>query len=390
MPRILAPRIRVVDSALMTVAVRSETDGQRARLVPAGSFDLAHSVEVMRAVEEAERGLDACREVEIDLSSLERIDGSGAVLLARLIDRIEARGLRTHLVDVHNPKAARLITLYRERQTEVLPAASRKVSRLARLGAVGAGLPAVLTDALNFIGQFAAALPKAIAHPRTVNWGSLPRLMQAIGADALPVTSAANLLIGLIIGFLGISQLERFGAVVYVPELVVIAQLRELGPLVTALIVAGRSGAGLASELATMRVSEEIDALLSMGFDPVRWLVLPRCLALVATVPILTWVGDVLALAGGLIATMVVSDLTPRAYLLGMFEAITASHFLMGMIKTPFLALAIGLVACGQGLAARGGASAVGARTTRAVVLAIFSVILISAIFTLFFTVLGI
>ena len=373
----------------MIAVILAEADGQRARLVPAGPFDLAHSVEVVRAVEGAERSLDGAREVEIDLSSLERIDGTGAVQLARLIDRIEARGLSTRLVDDHNPKAARLITLYRERRSDVVPAAGRKVSRLARLGAVGAGLPVVLTDALNFIGHFAAAIPKAIAHPRTVNWASLPRLMQAIGADALPVTSAANLLIGLIIGFLGISQLQRFGAVIYVTELVVVAQLRELGPLVTALIVAGRSGAGLASELATMRVSEEIDALQSMGFDPVRWLVLPRCLALVATVPILTWVGDVLALGGGLVATMVVSDMTPRAYILGTFEAITATHFLAGMVKTPFLALAIGLVACGQGLAARGGASAVGARTTRAVVLAIFSVILISAIFTLFFTILG-
>jgi phospholipid/cholesterol/gamma-HCH transport system permease protein len=194
----------------------------------------------------------------------------------------------------------------------------------------------------------------------------------------LPVTSAANLLIGLIIGFLGVSQLGRFGAVVYVPELVVIAQLRELGPLVTAIVVAGRSGAGLASELATMRVSEEIDALHSMGFDPVRWLVIPRCLALVVTMPILTWIGNVLALGGGLVATIVVSDLTPRAYLLS------------GLIKTPFLGLAVGLIACGQGLAARGGATAVGARTTSAVVLAIFGVIVISALFTLFFTLLGI
>ena len=117
--------------------------------------------------------------------------------------------------------------------------------------------------------------------PRSVDWRSLPRLLQEIGADALPVTSAANLLVGLIIGFLGVSQLGRFGAVVYVPELVVVAHFRELGPLVTAIVVAGRSGAGLASELATMQVSEEIDALRSMGFDPVSWLVVPRCLALV-------------------------------------------------------------------------------------------------------------
>ena len=141
--------------------------------------------------------------------------------------------------------------------------------------------------------------------------------MQEIGADALPVTSAANLLVGVIIGFLGVSQLGRFGAVVYVPELVVVAQFRELGPLVTAIVVAGRSGAGLASELATMKVSEEIDALRSMGFDPVSWLVVPRCLALVAVVPLLTWIGDVLALVGGLLATIAITDMTPRAYVLG-------------------------------------------------------------------------
>jgi phospholipid/cholesterol/gamma-HCH transport system permease protein len=246
-----------------------------------------------------------------------------------------------------------------------------------------------VTGALDFFGHSAAAVPKAVVSPRSVDWGSLPRLVQAIGADALPVTSAANLLVGIIIGFLGVSQLGRFGAVVFIPELVVIAQFRELGPLVTAIVVAGRSGAGLASELATMQVSEEIDALRSMGFHPVSWLVVPRCLALVAVVPILTWVGDVLALGGGLLATITITDMTPRAYVLGTAEAITGAHFLNGMIKTPFLGLIIGLIACGQGLAARGGAAAVGARTTTAVVLAIFGVIVISAIFTLFSTLLG-
>jgi len=223
-----------------------------------------------------------------------------------------------------------------------------------------------------------------------VDWKSLPGLLQTIGADALPVTSAANLLVGLIVGFIGVSQLGRFGAHVYVPELVVIAHFRELGPLVTAIVLAGRSGAGLASELATMRVSEEIDALRSMGFDPVRWLVVPRCLALVLTVPVLTWIGDVLALGGGLLAAATLTDITPRAYVLGTAEAITGAHFFVGLVKTPFLALAIGLIACGQGLAARGGASAGGARTTTAVVLAIFGVIVISAVFTLFFTLAGI
>jgi phospholipid/cholesterol/gamma-HCH transport system permease protein len=373
----------------VSVSIQLAVDDEHARLVPTGSFDLTHAAGIARAVAEAERDLDGRRAVILDLSSLERIDGSGAALLAGLLDRLEARGLRTRCIEADNPNAVRLIALYRHR-TEVRDDATRTTGLLGRLGAVAATVPATVTGALDFVGHSTAALPAAIAFPHSVNWRAVPGLMQSIGADALLVTGAANLLIGLIIGFLGVSQLGRFGAVVYVPELVVIAQFRELGPLVTAIVVAGRSGAGLASELATMHVSEEIDALQSMGFNPVRWLVVPRCLALILTVPILTWIGDVLALGGGLLATVVISDLTPRAYILGTSEAITGSHFLAGMVKTPFLALAIGLIACGQGLAARGGASAVGARSTAAVVLAIFGVIAISALFTLFFTLLGI
>jgi phospholipid/cholesterol/gamma-HCH transport system permease protein len=160
--------------------------------------------------------------------------------------------------------------------------------------------------------------------------------------------------------------------------------------LVTAIVVAGRSGAGLASEIATMKVSEEIDALRAMGFSPVKWLVVPRCLALVLAVPVLTWIGDVLALVGGLVATTALTNMTTRAYVLATAEAITADHFLAGLAKTPFLALAIGLIACGQGLAAHGGAVAVGARTTTAVVLSIVAVIVISALFTVFFALIGV
>ena len=374
----------------MSVVIRAEPVEGRMRLSPAGAFDLANAAAVARAVELAERGLNGSREVELDLSALEGVDGAGAVLLARLVDRLEAHGLHIRVLDGQNPHAARLITLYRERRTKMPPGHARTEGALARLGAVVAGVPATLTSALDFTGHVAVAIPKALLSPRSVDWESLPRLIQAIGADALPVTSAANLLIGLIIGFLGVSQLGRFGAVVYVPELVVIAQFRELGPLVTSIVVAGRSGAGLASELATMRVSEEIDALHSMGFDPVRWLVIPRCLALVITVPVLTWIGDLLALGGGFLATTIASDLTPRAYVLGTAAAISGADLFSGLLKTPFLALAVGLIACGQGLAARGGATAVGARTTSAVVLAIFSVIVISALFTLFLTLLGV
>jgi phospholipid/cholesterol/gamma-HCH transport system permease protein len=345
---------------------------------------------VVDAVESVSAGLDGCTSVDVDLTGLDRIDGAGAVLLARLFDRFDADGRRTRVLEDTNPEASRLIALYRARRSATPAVQARSRTRLGRIGAMASDLPTKATDALDFTGRFAAALPKSAAAPGSVDWHSMPRLIQEIGADALPVTSAANLLVGIIIGFLGVSQLGRFGATVYVPELVVVAHFRELGPLVTAIVVAGRSGAGLASEIATMKVSEEVDALRSMGFDPVRWLVVPRCLALAVTVPLLTWVGDVLALIGGLAATTMITDMTARAYITATSNAITADVFFSGIIKSPFLALAIGMIACAQGLATRGGAAAVGTRTTTAVVLSIFGVIVINALFTLFFTMMGV
>jgi phospholipid/cholesterol/gamma-HCH transport system permease protein len=377
-------------SATAGVVIRSDRAGDRARLVPAGSFDLPHAADVRQAAKSIERSIAGCRAIDVDLTQLERIDGTGAVLLARLLDALDTTGCRTTVVAEGNPEAARLIALYRAGPASSPVGEPRAMNLLERLGSAAAAVPVTVNRAFDFTGHCAVAGANAIVSPRSIDWGSLPRLIQAIGADALPVTSAANLLVGLIIGFLGVSQLGRFGAVVYVPELVVVAHFRELGPLVTAIVIAGRSGAGLASEIATMQVSEEIDALRSIGFDPVSWLVVPRCLALIITVPLLVWIGDVLALAGGLAATVTITDMTPRAYVIGTSDAITGAHFLAGMIKSPFLALAIGLIACGQGLAARGGAAAVGARTTTAVVLAIFGVIVISAFFTVFYTLLGV
>jgi phospholipid/cholesterol/gamma-HCH transport system permease protein len=374
---------------MSVVAIRGGREGDRGRLVPTGPFDLAHATAVAQAVEHARPDFEGCRFIEVDLAQLDGMDGTGAVLLARFLDRLDPDGDRTRVVEDRNPEAARLIALYRDRRADHPVARTRAMTALMRIGAAAAGVPRSVNDALDFTGRCAVAVPKAAATPRSVDWRSLPRLLQEIGADALLVTGAANLLIGLIVGFLGVSQLGRFGAVAFVPELVVVAHFRELGPLVTAIVVAGRSGAGLASELATMKVSEEIDALRAMGFDPVRWLVVPRCLALVIVVPLLTWIGDVLALVGGFLATVAITDMPRRAYLLATADAITGGHLLGGLIKTPFLALAIGLIACGQGLAAQGGAAAVGARTTTAVVLSILGVIVVNSIFTLFYTLIG-
>ena len=374
----------------MSVAIRADREGNHARLVTTGPFDLAHATMAARAVQSAEALLAGCGSVDVDLAQLERIDGAGAVLLARLLDRLDAGGRHARVIEGPNREAARLIASYRERRAGLPERPTRVMNPLTRIGALAAEVPSKANEAFDFTGRCAVAFPKAAATPRSVDWRSLPRLIQEIGADGLLVTSAANLLIGAIIGFLGVSQLAGFGTIALVPQMVVVAHFRDLGPLVTGMIMAGRSGAGIASEIATMKVSEEVDALQSMGFDPVRWLVVPRCLALVITVPILTWLGDVLALVGGLGATMVVSHMTAGAFVEVALNAISANNFFSGLVKTPFLGLSIGLIACGQGLLTRGGAAAVGTRTTTAVVLALFSVIVISALFTFFYALIGI
>lgn len=367
-----------------------ERTGEKGRLLLSGYFDLDNASAIERVLETSEHELERCTDVDLSLRGLQHIDGAGAVLLARMIERLEGRGQRVQVIEDEDPEAANLIALYLERKGEVPEREAEFLNPLARLGGAFATLPDTLGGMADFAGRFAAAMPKSFTRPRTVNWRSMPDLLQSIGADAFPVAGAANLLVGLIVGFLGISQLGRFGAIRFVPELLVVAHFRELGPLVTAIVIAGRSGAGLASELGTMKVSEEIDALRTMGFDPMRWLVIPRCVALCISVPLITWLGYVLAILGCMLATVALTEMTPYIFLEGIKEVVTPAHVLTGLIKTPFLALAIGLIACAQGLATRGGAAAVGARTTMAVVLSMFAVIVISTLFTIVYTVMGI
>jgi phospholipid/cholesterol/gamma-HCH transport system permease protein len=374
----------------VNVDVRVDRKLDHAVIVLSGPFDLAHTTEVVQAVQRAETHLDGCFSADVSLAQVNRIDGTGAVLLARLLNYLVAHGCRTDVAGGNNPEVERVLSLYRQHRPDQPSLPKRTIAPLARLGELVAQIPAKANDAFDFTGRCVATLPKAVATPTSVDWRSIPRLMQEIGADAWPVTSVANLLVGAIVGFLGVAQLGRFGAVAFVPELVVVTHFRELCPLITALVVAGRSGAGLASEIATMKVSEEIDALRSIGLDPVRWLVVPRCLALVLTLPLLTWIGDLFGVTGGLVATMAITNMTARAYFLDTLDHITVTHLLVGLVKTPFLALAIGLIACGQGLQTQGGAAAVGSRTTSAVVQSIFGVVAISTVFTFFFALLGI
>jgi phospholipid/cholesterol/gamma-HCH transport system permease protein len=242
---------------------------------------------------------------------------------------------------------------------------------------------------LDFVGDVVLAGAQALRRPAAVNWADVPRLMERAGADGLPIVLMINFLVGLVTAFQAAIQLKQFGANIFVADLVGLSVTRELAPLMTAIIVAGRSGAAFSAELGTMRVSEEIDALRTLGLDPYHFLVFPRVIALVLVLPLLTILADLVGIAGGLLVAMLGLDLTPNAYLLETQKAVNLWDVFSGVFKTGFFGLNIALIACQRGLATHGGAEGVGRATTSAVVTSLFAIVVVDAIFTLLFNAFG-
>ncbi len=222
--------------------------------------------------------------------------------------------------------------------------------------------------------------------PRSANWRELPATMERSGADAVPIIILINFLVGLAMAFQSAAQLKQFGANILVADLIGISICRELGPLMTAIVVCGRSGAAFAAELGFMQVNEEIDALRTMGFGPMRYLVLPRALALIIVVPLLALLADMAGVLGGLVVGL---DLTVRGYLSQTARVVSLWDISSGIIKSVVFAFAVALIACQQGLATSGGAEGVGRRTTSTVVITMFTLILLDAVMTVFFQVAG-
>jgi phospholipid/cholesterol/gamma-HCH transport system permease protein len=205
--------------------------------------------------------------------------------------------------------------------------------------------------------------------------------MKSVGVDALPIVGLISFLLGLIMAFMSAVQLQQFGANIYVASLVSLSMVRELGPIMTAIIVAGRSGSAFAAEIGTMKISDEVDALFTMGFEPTRFLVVPKVIASVITVPILVLFSDLFAIFGGLVVGVFMLDLTTNAYIAQTLKTLTLFDVFWGFLKAAVFALLIAGIGCLRGFQVRGGAAEVGKATTSAVVSSIFLIILADAVF---------
>jgi phospholipid/cholesterol/gamma-HCH transport system permease protein len=239
------------------------------------------------------------------------------------------------------------------------------------------------------LGVVSSALWRVVIHPSRFRLTSTVYQMFRVGWLAVPIMALITFLIGGIIAQQGIFHFRKFGAESYVVDMVGILVLREIGVLIVSIMSAGRSGSAYTAELGSMKMREEIDALRTMGFDPVEILILPRIIGLVCALPILTFVGSMAALYGGGLVAWLYGGMNPAVFIARLREAVSLTHFEVGMIKAPFMALAIGIIACSEGLKVKGSAESLGIATTSSVVKSIFLVIVLDGLFAVFFASIG-
>ena len=263
------------------------------------------------------------------------------------------------------------------------------VASLAAFGRGGAAFGRNLLVFAEMLGAVGLALGRVIMKPRDYRLTSTVHQLDRVAWQAVPIILLITFLIGAIISQQGIFHFRKFGAELYSVDLVGILVLREIGVLIVAIMVAGRSGSSYTAELGSMKMREEIDALRTMGFDPVEVLILPRILVLVVALPILAFIGSMAALYGGGLVAWLYGGLSPDIYIARLTDAISLTHFKVGMIKAPFMGLVIGIVACAEGLRVKGSAESLGIQTTNSVVESIFLVIVLDGLFAIFFASIG-
>lgn len=326
--------------------------------------------------------------VDLDLSAVTFVDGAVMSLLVALRAELAGRSIPCELVGAPESLTP-LLDLYHGHEPALVVVKPKPLGPLREIGQVMANVGTAAVAYVRFTGDLTAALYGVMRRPATGNWKSLVPLVEGAGADALPIVALLNFLVGFVMAFQSSRQLELYGANVFVADVVGISMTRELAPLITAIIVCGRSGAAYAAELGTMQVSEEIDALRVMGFAPERYLILPRVVALAIVTPLLTLLGDVVGVFGGGVVGVTSLGVSPRAYLAELKTAVFAWDLGTGLVKSVAFGAAIALIGCQQGVSARGGAAGVGQRTTSTVVLCLFAIVLIDTLFTVFFRMLG-
>ncbi len=324
-----------------------------------------------------------------DAAAIQAMDTAGAWLLHRLVEDLRERGRQVEVGGLSAQRQAllKLVAATGVSRTGVSPPAA---DILFRIGCTAWDVTRRGLDFLAFVGEAASILGRSLVHPARIRSRAVLHNLQVTGFNALPITGLLAFLMGVVIAYQGAEQLRRYGANIFIADLVGLAMLRELAPLLTAIIIAGRSGSAFTAQIGTMKVTEEIDALRTIGVVPIELLVLPKLLALLIALPLLTVYADMLGVFGGMVMARTQLGVNFTDFLDRFAYAITLPSYFIGVGKAPVFAAIIAAVGCYQGFQVTGSADSVGRQTTVSVVEAIFLVILADAAFSVVFSWLGI
>jgi phospholipid/cholesterol/gamma-HCH transport system permease protein len=346
--------------------VKTQLDGSATRVALGGRWTLANAAILEAATHALDtQGADLLR---VDLAAVDAIDTCGAWILHRQLRRWQGRGAQIELVGTSDAQAALLERMDVADDTRV-PLLRKSDGAFAAL-AIRAGMAAteIAGEAkalIAFVGAAVLCTLRAIRRPGRVRLASTVHHIERIGIDAVPILGLLAFLIGVVLAFQGADQLRAYGAEVFTINLLGVSILREIGVLITAIMVAGRTGSAFAAEIGTMKVNQEVDAMRTIGLDPMETLVLPRLLALAITLPLLVFFANMMALAGGAVMVMLGLDLSFAQFVEQLENAVQLSTLLVGLIKAPVFAVLIGIVSCYEGLKVSGSAESVGLHTTQ-------------------------
>lgn len=328
----------------------------------------------------------------IDLSGVTRLDTAGAWAVVTLERRMQAAGGMPKITGATSLQNDLIATLRENMpETDVPVAPNRSVAdRLEQVGRSAFSAFQKTMAIIGFLGRVVVTIAGLIVRPARIRWTAIVHHMQQVGLNAVPIVSLMAFLIGVVLAFQGAAQLRQFGAEVFVVDLIAISILRELGILLTAIIVAGRSGSAFTAAIGSMKMREEIDAMRTLGLDPVEVLVVPRVIALMIMLPVLGIIANFAGLIGGALMSWIELGVSPGVFQSRLVSNTGVEHLFVGLIKAPFFALIIAIVGCFEGMQVKGDAESLGHLTSTSVVLAIFLVIAADALFSIFFAVLGI
>jgi phospholipid/cholesterol/gamma-HCH transport system permease protein len=328
------------------------------------------------------------RAVRFDLAGVEAIDSAGGWLISRTQGALKAAGLDVAIEGADPAQEALLAkVLAAGLPPPMMPHRHQHILDL--IAAIGAAMIHFLRqtrDLIAFFGAVTIGFLRLLVQPRRIRFTAFIAHIQQTGLSAMPIVGLISFLIGIVLAYQGADQLRRFGAQVFTVNLVGVSVLREMGILLTSIIVAGRTGSAFTAQIGTMQVNEEIDALRTLGLDPLDVLVLPRVLALMVALPLLAFYSDIMALMGGGLAAVFLLGMTPSQFLTQLNNAVTLTHFLVGVSKAPVFAALIAMVGCFEGMRVSGSAESVGRLTTQSVVEGLFLVIVFDAFFSIMFS----